>query len=97
MKRKVLVAILQLGLSATDQWFTNRNLHGRGKMHEDNPVARPFTRNTLTLSLSSAAEVGAALYGEHWLHKRHHDRLAEAWAGGEIAGHAEGAIYSALQ
>lgn len=59
MKRKVLVAILQLGLSATDQWFTNRNLHGRGKMHEDNPVARPFTGNTLTLSLSSAARSGS--------------------------------------
>lgn len=92
--KHVLVIVLQLASYGADAYYTNVNMQ-RHDFREHNPLARPFTRNTLTLSLSSAAGIGATLYGEHWLRQHGHPRLAEIAEIGTIAGHTAGAAYSA--
>lgn len=92
--KHVLLIVLQLASYGADSYYTNENIH-RYHFVEHNVLARPFTHDTVTLSLTSAAGVGAILYGEHWLRKHRHERFAEALELGTIAGHTWGAAYSA--
>jgi hypothetical protein len=96
MKRHLLMIVLQLAANGADAYYTNRNIH-RQNFHELNPVARPFTRNTLTLGLTSAAGTGLTLYGESLLRKHGHQGFADAAAAVDISGHTYGAIASKRQ
>ena len=94
MKTAILMLILQLGSSGADAYYTNRNMH-RYDFVEHDPAATVFIRNTLTLSLSSAAGTAGMIFGERLLRHRGHARFARAVEMGFISGHVYGAATSA--
>lgn len=96
MKRALLMLVLQLGANGADAYFTHRNL-ARWNFREQNPIARPFVRNTPDLIVSSAAGLGFTLYAEHLFRKHDHPKFARTLEFGSIAGHTFGAINSARQ
>ena len=95
-KRTVLLTVLQLVANGSDAYYTNRAMRIYGpKFKEYDPLARPFTVNRTTLTISAAAGMAGTLAGERLLKRCGHERWAAALAYGDIAGHTAGTIFTA--
>src|SRR5208337_4143286 len=75
-KSTMALAALDGAAKAADSFATRKNIDGGGE--ENNPLARPFVRNTAVQVVATGALFGAEIASAYWLHKRHHDRIARA-------------------
>jgi hypothetical protein len=75
-KSTLALTVLDGAAKAADSYATRKNIDGGGV--ENNPLARPFVRNTAVQVVATGALFGAEIASAYWLHKRHHDRIARA-------------------
>lgn len=91
--KSALLIILQLASSGADAYFTQRNFGH--DFRENDPIARPFVRNTKDLAISSAAFAGAKIYLPHLLRQHGHSKAALTMELSGIALNTAGAVSSA--
>jgi hypothetical protein len=97
LKHVVWVVILQLATGAADGFYTHKNMVTKDRtFHELDPLAKPFTKNTPDLVVSSLAGEAGSFYTQYWFRKHAHQRWSTALAISDITGHAYGATASAL-
>lgn len=89
----ILFIVLQLASSGSDAYFTNRSAQTK-HFQELNPIARPFVNSPKTLVPYFALGAGTKIALPIILRRRHHERLADAFALAGIADNATGAFYT---
>ncbi len=85
MKHTILLILLQLASSGADGYYTDRAFH-QWRPQEQNPIARPFVQNRGSRIAYFGVTTGLKIAMPIELRRRHHEKLASAFA---IAGIAD--------